>query len=286
MTQPLCVHLLPELFAPQQLAGGVAVIIDILRASSTMVTALCHGAAEVIPCLTIEDAWRCRSAGPSDSVLLGGERGGLRIEGFELSNSPADYGRQTVAMKTIAFTTTNGTRALLRSVEAAHVVVGCFLNLRCLAEWLRTQPLPIHLVCAGTDGQITGEDVLFAGAVVQALSLPATGTTESLAAQVDSAPQPCPGPRILNDAAQLARSYWIQTMGAECFTGLTAPHPPTENAIRAVEFAMRETQGGRNLRQLGYADDIRRCSQIDAAAVIPVYCRHRHNLTLPSPDRA
>ena len=159
------VHLLPALFEPADLQGGIAVIVDILRASTTITHALANGAQKVIPCRSIDDAQALRTS-PDDGVLLGGERGGIRIDGFDLSNSPDDYSNAVVAGKTIGFTTTNGTKALLRSEKAQKIIIGSFANFSKVLDRIVDSGKPIHIVCAGTNGAITGEDVLFAGAVV------------------------------------------------------------------------------------------------------------------------
>lgn len=250
LRRPLNVHLLPGLFQPGDVAGGVVVVIDILRASSTIVTALSRGAAAVLPCLTVEEALSVRNSHPSGTVLLGGERGGVRIEGFDLGNSPREYTADKVRDRFVGFTTTNGTRALLRSLDASKIFVGSFLNLSRIVDVLRDSALPIHLVCAGTDGQITGEDVLFAGAVCQRL----TGN--------DSAGE---SSFVLTDSAEIALSMWREQVGVEP-NAANADHP-TDESQRTLR-ALLQTRGGRNLRRLGYDADIAFCSQIDAIPVL------------------
>lgn len=260
---PLVVHLLSSHCDPAALRGGVAVVIDILRASTTMTTALLNGAASVVPCLTVDDARSLQQQSRSGTVLLGGERGGVRIDGFELSNSPADYTRDTIGGRTVGFTTTNGTKTLLQSGEAELIVVGAFVNLDAVVRFLQVMRLPAHLMCAGTDGFITGEDVLFAGAVVHEL----TRTHSKAKWQPD-------------DAAVIAGSYWVQEVLNNAAEQTSAagqtPLPPNKTQIaRSLEQALRETRGGRNLQNLGYSADIALCSQIDAAPVLPVYCKKR-----------
>src|SRR5262245_13937729 len=128
MLRPILVHLLPGSFEPDDLRGGMAVVIDVLRATSTIIHALAAGARSVVPCGEIEDARQMAIAAPRGTVLLGGERGGLRIPGFDLGNSPAEYAHGTVAGKTIVITTTNGTRALVRAKEARRVLIGALCN--------------------------------------------------------------------------------------------------------------------------------------------------------------
>lgn len=274
MPQTLSVHLLPALFEPQQLSGGVAVIIDILRASTTITTALFHQASCVIPCLTVDDALQHRDQAAAGSVLLGGERGGIRIPGFDLSNSPADYAPAVVQDRVIAFTTTNGTRALLRAAAAEQIVVGCFLNLSAIVGWLQSQSRPVHLICAGTDGQITGEDVLFAGAVVDQLTRASAPAPPAPTAIAPTATPPAAAARsgwLPDDSARIACSYWTRQVPA-AMTASTADQSIASAAVRQqLEQALPQTQGGRNLLRLGYESDLPRCCRIDAAPVIPAY---------------
>src|SRR5262245_18019417 len=105
------VHFLPSHVEPAELAGTTCAVLDVLRATTTMAQALASGAREVIPCLTVEDAQAQAAKLPAGQVVLGGERGGLRIAGFQLGNSPAEYTPATVASKSVVMTTTNGTKA-------------------------------------------------------------------------------------------------------------------------------------------------------------------------------
>ncbi|MFM7059001.1 MAG: 2-phosphosulfolactate phosphatase, partial [Planctomycetota bacterium] len=197
MSKCIHVHLLPDLIPPNAVTGQTAVIIDVLRASSTIVTALDQGAAAVIPCADPTEAKRIKAALATATapVLLGGERGGVRIDGFDLGNSPAEYTREMVAGRRIVFTTTNGTRALLRCRQARQIVIGCWLNLAGLTDWLAGTAPEVHLVCAGTDGIVSGEDVLAAGAFVQQLAL-IQGTEPDM-----------------NDSAAIARGAAVQLLG-------------------------------------------------------------------------
>lgn len=226
------VHLLPALFEPAELRGGIAVIVDILRASTTITHALTNGAQKVIPCLSIDDALALRTS-QGDEVLLGGERGGIRIDGFDLSNSPDDYSNSVVARKAIGFTTTNGTKALLRSEQAQEIIIGSFANFSKVLERVVDSGRPIHVVCAGTNDAVTGEDVLFAGAVVHQL----------LERNYDCC-----------DSAQIAHSYWKLTVGSH------------DN--QAIEEAIRSAQGGKNLIALGYEKDITTASQVDSVSTL------------------
>ena len=152
------------------LSTTTCVVFDILRATTTMTTALANGAKALIPVAEIEEAvaWRRKDA----SILLAGERGGLRITAglsggfeFDLGNSPREFTAPRVAGRTIAITTTNGTRALRACAAAEHVWVGSFLGLSALVNRLkREQPRHLLLVCSGTAEEASTEDTLAAGA--------------------------------------------------------------------------------------------------------------------------
>jgi 2-phosphosulfolactate phosphatase len=147
------------------------VVFDVLRATSTMVAALGNGAAGILPVAEIDEAMSIRQRQPE--VLLAGERDGVRIlghltggTGFDLGNSPREFTADAVSGRTIAMTTTNGTRALRACAPAAAVLLGSFLNLRATAEFIRQQhPLHLLLVGSGTLDQAAYEDVLGAGAL-------------------------------------------------------------------------------------------------------------------------
>lgn len=144
------------------MVGGVAVMIDVLRASSTITTALSNGATCVRPYADVD---ACRHFAESNACLTGGERGGLPLPGFNFGNSPSAYARSVVEGREVCFTTTNGTQALTRMEQADEILIGCFMNRAAVVARLAEESRAIHLVCAGTDGAITAEDTIFAGAV-------------------------------------------------------------------------------------------------------------------------
>ncbi|MEO2030993.1 MAG: 2-phosphosulfolactate phosphatase [Planctomycetaceae bacterium] len=234
MTTEIQVHLLPDHIPSERLRGGIAVIVDVLRASTTIVSALHHGAAAVIPCSSVDEA-RTHAAADA-TLLLGGERCGVTIDGFDLSNSPADYAGATIKDRTIAFTTTNGTRALLRSVRASKVLIGAFVNVECLASYLNACSQPIHVVCAGTDGEITGEDALFAGCLID---------------------------RVLNTSAEQARYNLTDT------AAMTLGWWRFESIQRPLYETLMTTQGGRNLLALSFETDIELAADADRCPVLP-----------------
>lgn len=179
MTQPrLEVILSPSEFsdlAARDLSQATCVVFDILRATTSMITALGAGAEAIFPVANIPEALAIRDERPD--VLLAGERNGLRILAdqtgsvdFDLGNSPREFTAERVQGRTIVMTTTNGTRAL-RACENAHtVLISSFLNLRATINWIReADPKHLVLVCGGTYEEPALEDTLAAGAVCERL---------------------------------------------------------------------------------------------------------------------
>lgn len=145
---------------------SIVVVIDIFRATSAIVTAFYNGVSKMIPVATVAEAKEYQSNG----YLAAAERDGEVIEGFELGNSPFGYMNNKVKGKTIAISTTNGTQAIEASRKASKIVIGSFLNLDVLCDYLLTQKKDVILVCAGWKNKFNLEDTLFAGAVISKLS--------------------------------------------------------------------------------------------------------------------
>lgn len=165
---PAEVALLPG----RDLSATACVVFDVLRATSTILTALHHGAARVWPVAGIEEARALRDE-RLPGALLGGERGGQRIAGFDLGNSPAEYTAETVRGRDIITTTTNGTIALRACAASSEVHVGSLLNLDALAARLQRTNTPdasLLLVCAGSGDRFSLEDALAAGGLISRLT--------------------------------------------------------------------------------------------------------------------
>jgi len=159
---------------PQRdLSQSVCVVFDILRATTSMITALANGAEAIIPVGEISEALAWREKRPD--ILLAGERDGLRIRAgmaggvdFDLGNSPREFTPEKVQGRTIVMSTTNGTRALRACAAAKTVLIGSFLNLRATSNWILEQKPPhLILVCSGTVMEAALEDVLAAGALCE-----------------------------------------------------------------------------------------------------------------------
>jgi 2-phosphosulfolactate phosphatase len=223
----------PAEFGPlsqRDLSAATCVVFDVLRATTTMVTALANGAEAILPAGEIPEALALREGRPE--ALLAGERDGLRIRAaqsggvdFDLGNSPREFSPEKVAGQTIIMTTTNGTRALRACAWARTVLVGSFLNLKATVSWLEAQrPAHLILVCAGTREEPALEDLLAAGAVCEALWSRYAGGAVS-------------------DAAEMARRLY-----------------PLFQA-NLIEAAMHSRNGRRLLRIPELRDDVAGCFQ-------------------------
>lgn len=229
---PVAVHLLPRLVDPAALADDVVVVIDQLRASSTITAALAAGAESVRPVVSVEQA---RAAGPG--TLLGGERGGVRIEGFDLGNSPEEYTSSRVRGRRIVFTTTNGTAALAHAARARRIIVGCLANMEAVARAIAEERGTVHLMCAGTHGLVGLDDALAAGAFVESLIDQGRSLTE-------------------DDSGLLAVEAWRTARAA---------------GPGGVLSALRASLGGRNLLALGLEADLKWCSRVSVIELVPVF---------------
>lgn len=166
MSRKIEVCLTPALIGLYNIDHSIVVVIDILRATSSIVYGIDNGAKAIIPVAQVEDCLNYADKG----FLLAAERNGEVVEGYDFGNSPFSYTAGKVAGKTVVLTTTNGTKALhLARKNASKVVIGSFLNLQALCDWLKTQDQDVLLLCAGWKDQFNLEDTIFAGAVVQQL---------------------------------------------------------------------------------------------------------------------
>lgn len=159
------VCLSPDLMHLFNVEVYAVVVVDILRATSCMTTAFAHGIESITPFAQLEDCLSMSSQG----YLTAGERDGKKVEGFDLGNSPFEYMDEAVKGRKIAFTTTNGTQAIVKSFGAKEIIIGSFLNLQAVVNHLKSVEHNILVVCAGWKGKVNLEDTLFAGALVDHL---------------------------------------------------------------------------------------------------------------------
>ena len=221
----------PELLHLYNLEGKAVVAVDILRATSTMVTAFAHGATDIFPVMELE---KCR-AFAEQGCLTAAERNGIKAEDFDLGNSPFSYMNGVVQDRSVAITTTNGTRAIRMSEAAEEVVIGSFLNLQSVADHLTELQLDVVVVCAGWKGKFNLEDTLFAGALAECLQQDFT---------------------FENDAT-LAALHLYQAGKSDLFAFL------------------KESSHVRRLQNLNIHEDIRYCLQQNIYDVLPVWRHDR-----------
>jgi 2-phosphosulfolactate phosphatase len=233
---------------PQDVQGRVVAVIDVLRASTTIATALAHGAKAVIPFESSEEAVTRSKQLERGAFRLAGERRMLKMEGFDLGNSPLEHTAEAVEGKTVLLTTTNGTKALLAVQGARDVVVASYVNLTGVTTMLRAAlrgGADITLVCAGQDRQFALEDAACAGRYVYNIS--------RRLADVE-----------LNDAA-LAASLIDRKYG--------------DNLMRLFNTAAH----GRALAAAGFEGDLAACAAVDSYPVIPIY--QDRQITKLGPER-
>ena len=152
----------------ENIYGSTPVVIDVLRATSVMVTAFEYGVKEIIPVLTPEEAFHIKSSFKTE-VLLGGERNAEVIPGFDYDNSPYSYMNSEVKGKTLVMTTTNGTSAIKAAESAGEIFIASFLNAIAVVDKIKMSKV-IALICSGTNGEYTIEDGLCAGYIIEKLS--------------------------------------------------------------------------------------------------------------------
>jgi 2-phosphosulfolactate phosphatase len=239
----LDVYLTPGEVTAPALAGRTVVVLDVLRATTTIVQALSVGAKSVFPVGSIEEALRLANNFGRDEVLLAGERRCLPIEGFDLGNSPREFTPEKVAGKILVMTTTNGTAAMTLTVSSARVYIGSLLNLGAIIdELVETEADPV-LLCSGRERHFALEDAACAGEFA----------TRLIAAR--------PGDWTLNDGAHAALA-----LTREFGTG-----------VPMFELSA----GGRGIVEAGLHEDLPFCAQVDLLDIIPVL--HERSITLHQP---
>ena len=212
------------------LQNATVVVIDVLRASSTIVAALESGVERIIPIADVETASRLVRPAERDKKLLAGERKCLRVPGFDLSNSPGEFTPARVRGKTLVLTTSNGTRAIATAAKAGRIVICALTNLPAVAAALRGES-EIVVLCCGAEGTIAAEDLLCGGLLLN--SLESTGA-----------------PEALPDAARIARDI-------------------AEHAGSDIEAFMRRSDQGRKHVELGFESDVVFCSRVGVSSCVP-----------------
>lgn len=213
------------------------VVIDVLRACSTIVTALDRGARAVMPVADMAEAGKIAGNLDPDVFRLGGERDGHKIDGYDLGNSPLDYSHEVVEDRDVILNTSNGTRALTRAKTAEHLVAACFLNAERVVEFVRAVTDEVTIICAGRQNRIALEDTLCAGLLLDRL-----WNREE--------------PDVVTDSAHTA------------FTLYETDRDRLRSSLQKANHAER-------LVEQGFEDDLPYCFQIDTLSVLPYYADNR-----------
>jgi 2-phosphosulfolactate phosphatase len=166
MSRELDVFTSSVALSEEDVRGKTVVVVDVLRASSTIITALANGAKNLIPVLDMGEASKISQNLDTSRCMLCGEKDGKMIDGYDLGNSPFEYTPEVVEGKTLIYTTTNGTKAVSRSSSASRLLIAGFLNVDAVVDKLREDETEIIIVCAGWKGRLSLEDVLCAGYLV------------------------------------------------------------------------------------------------------------------------
>ncbi|MCL5021385.1 MAG: 2-phosphosulfolactate phosphatase [Bacteroidetes bacterium] len=211
--------------------GRNVIIIDVLRATTTICTALRNGAREVIPTPDLESATKISSNLSSESRLLGGERQGKKIDGFDLGNSPAEYTPEKVTAKSIIFTTTNGAGAIYKCRYASTALIASFVNISAIVQTIVEIGGTWTILCSGRQGAFSIEDATCAGMIISKV-------------------------KELTD---------VDTEDAGLTTLVLY-----KNSKRSILGMLKKSIHGMYLISIGFEDDLKLCSDVDSVPVVPV----------------
>lgn len=216
-----------------KIPGNLVVVVDVFRATSTIITSLNNGCKGIIPVVEIEEAMALYKNGEKGEYLLGGEREALKIEGFHLSNSPNEYTRNVVEGRMIIFTTTNGTKAIRKAEGADEIILGALINAEAIAQYILSKGEDVVFICAGTEGQFSLDDIVTVGAIISRIA------AHDISLELDDLGFVC---RYMYD------SY-------------------SDN----LESVIKNCRHYNILKEAGYYDDITYCLKEDVISIVPRY---------------
>jgi 2-phosphosulfolactate phosphatase len=217
----------------EDIRGKTVVVIDVLRATSTILTAISNGAKSVIPVEDMGAAGKIATNLDASSYILCGEKDGKQIDGYELGNSPFEYTEEVISGKTLILNTTNGTKALVRCTHASKVYIAAFLNVKAVCELLKEETNEISIVCSGWKGRLSLEDVLCAGYIVHQVY---DGVI----------------PEEAKDGAKVAMGLY-ERFGTE------------------IDSTVHSTNHAKRLIGLGFESDIAYCCEVDKFNIVPEF---------------
>lgn len=226
------------LFSPLQadelyFTGKTTIIIDVLRATTTIVTALSNGAKEVIPVSSVEFAMKVSGNFFGGQTLLSGERNTRKIEGFNLGNSPLEYSKEAIYGKSIVLFTTNGSKAIVKAKFSEHLIICAFTNLNAVVSHCAQLNKDIEIVCAGKGGGFCMEDSLCAG-------------------------------RLITELMELKQDVKLTDSSK---ASVTLNKIYGKNIVKTLI----ESEHGQLLTENGFSEDIRFCSKIGISEAIPLF---------------
>lgn len=227
------IELVPQKVHTRKGEGKVYVIIDVLRATTTIIEALSNGCTEVVPVVAVKEAFDLAKKFPREEVLVGGERGGLKVKGFDLGNSPREYSREVVFGKRVILTTTNGTKALRSVVGCENVLVAGFANARAVVQRCMALKADPVMIPAGGKGKFSLEDVVCGGMMIDLLEKKGVSLTDS--------------GRV---ACILYRAFAHDLLGMA-----------------------RSSEHGQHLMRVGLEEDLPFCVRSDVSSLVPVFKR-------------
>jgi 2-phosphosulfolactate phosphatase len=213
--------------------GKTTVVIDVLRASTTLITALANGAKEIVPVATVEFAVKVSGGMFGGHTLLGGERNTKKLEGFALGNSPSDYISNAVEGKTIVYYTTNGSKAIVKAKFSENLFICSFINISVVAKYLVELSNNIEILCAGNNNLYSLEDSVCAGRLVK---------------EIISQSTECE----LSDSSKSAMALNKEFGG---------------NILKML----KESEHGGLLSESGFVDDLNICSKLNETNVNPIF---------------
>ena len=225
----------PAVVDEASVEGRTAVVIDVIRATSTLLEALANGAKAIFPTISTEDAVKLASSLGREDTILCGERKGLKVEGFDLGNSPAEFTSDVVEGKQLVMSTTNGTRAFVAAEGADRVLAASYMNLSSVAVALKgVQRLVI--ICSGRENRFSLDDALCAGMLIQRIE---EGREEE-GGEADT---------VFNDAGRVAADLAAKYTVDAAFLGSTA--------------------AGKALIEAGLDGDLKLCAELDRHTLVP-----------------
>ncbi|MBS4028126.1 MAG: 2-phosphosulfolactate phosphatase [Ignavibacteriales bacterium] len=228
------IHFFPQNIEDLLLKEKIVVVVDVLRASTSIATAIYNGAREVVPVLSVAEAGKI-AINTGGSVVLGGERNGVKIEGFHVGNSPREYTEEIVKGKTVVFSSTNGAVALVKTKFAKYSLIGSFANVSLVADFLLQQNQDFMIICAGKQHAFCIEDTVCAGMIIRKVA--------------DAAPiEP-------TDAAVASLALY-------------------ENFGHSILEMLQSSEHGLFLQEIGFGNDLEVCAAVDSLPVLPVYANN------------